>query len=182
MISPWRAGPPHKGKLLEPGTPESILAEPARYAEVCDGIVRGIELAARLRAEPSSSPGWLRVSCRNHIIAEWLLRAITMENVSVRLEENAILLPAGPAFRVEREIKNVITVTAKTTHYWSGHLIRLQQLGIANLFDQLDSVQIVGPLLLFLNPPPLFFETALLIVALLKQRAHHRSERFTIIG
>jgi hypothetical protein len=132
-------GPPHKGKLLEPGTPESILAEPTRYAEVCDEIVRGIELAARLQAAPSSSPGWLRVRCRNHTMAEWLLRAITMENVSVRLEESAILLPAGPAFRVEKEIKNVITVIAKTTHYWSGHLIRLQQLGITNLFDQLDS-------------------------------------------
>jgi hypothetical protein len=47
---------------------------------------------------------------------------------------------------------------------------------------QIFNMQIVGPLLLFLNPPPLVFETALLIVALLKQRAHHRSERFTIIG
>jgi hypothetical protein len=72
-------------------------------------------------------------------MAEWLLRAITMENVSVRLEQGSILLPAGPAFRMEKEIKNVITVTAKTTHYWSGHLIRLQRLGIANLFYQLDS-------------------------------------------
>jgi sirohydrochlorin cobaltochelatase len=132
-------GPPHKGKLLEPGTPESILAESTRYAEVCDEIVRGIELSTRLQAAPSSSPGWLRVRCRNHPMAEWLLRAITMENVSVRLEEGAILLPVGPAFRVEKEIKNVITVTAKTTHYWSGHLIRLQQLGIANLFHQLDN-------------------------------------------
>jgi sirohydrochlorin cobaltochelatase len=132
-------GPPHKGKLLEPGTSESILAEPTRYAEVCDELVRGIGLAARLQAAPSSSPGWLRVRCRNHTMAEWLLRAITMENVSVRLEESAVLLPAGPAFRIEKEMKNVITVTAKTTHYWSGHLIRLQQLGIANLFYQLDS-------------------------------------------
>jgi hypothetical protein len=47
---------------------------------------------------------------------------------------------------------------------------------------QIFHMQIVGPLLLFFNPPPLFFETALLIVAFLKQRAHHRSERFTIIG
>ncbi|WP_263358952.1 hypothetical protein [Acidicapsa ligni] len=132
-------GPPHKGKLLEPGTPESILAEPTRYAKVCDEIVRGIEIAARLQAAPSSSPGWLRVRCKSHTMAEWLLRAITMENVSVRLEDGAILLPAGPAFRVEKEIKNVITVAAKTTHYWSGHLIRLQQLGVANLFHQLDS-------------------------------------------
>jgi sirohydrochlorin cobaltochelatase len=132
-------GPPHKGKLLEPGTPESIFGEPARYGEVCDEIVRGIGLAARLHAAPSPSPGWLRVQCANHTMAEWLLRAITMENISVRLEESAILLPAGPAFRVEKEIKNVITVAAKTTHYWSGHLIRLQQIGIANLFDQLNS-------------------------------------------
>ncbi len=131
-------GPPHKGKLLGPGTPESILADPTRYAEVCDEIVRGIELAARLKAAPSSSPGWLRVRCSNNTMAEWLLRAITMENVSVRLEDGAILLPAGPAFRVEKEIKNVITVIAKTAHYWSGHLMRLQQIGIANLFDQLD--------------------------------------------
>jgi sirohydrochlorin cobaltochelatase len=131
-------GPPHKGKLLEPGTPESIAADPVRYAEVCDEIVRGIGLAARLQAAVSS-PGWVRVECRNHTMAEWLLRAITMENVSVRMEQDAILLPAGPAFRVEKEIKNVITVIAKTTHYWSGHLIRLQQLGIANLFYQLDS-------------------------------------------
>ncbi len=82
-------GPPHKGKLLEPGTPESILAEPLRYSQVCEEIVRGIKLAARLQAEPSSSPGWLRVHCRNHTMAQWLLRAITMENVSVRLEERA---------------------------------------------------------------------------------------------
>jgi sirohydrochlorin cobaltochelatase len=132
-------GPPHKGILLEPGTPESILAESVRYAEVCDEIVRDIDLAARLQAEPSSSPGWMRVRCSNDTMAGWLLRAITMENVSVRLEDGAILLPAGPAFRVEKEIKNVITVIAKTTHYWSGHLIRLQQRGIANLFDQLDN-------------------------------------------
>ncbi len=132
-------GPPHKGKLLEPDTPESILTDPTLYAKVCEEIVRGIELAARLQAAPSSSPGWMRVQCSNNTMAEWLLRAITMENISVRLEDDAILLPAGPAFRVEKEIKNVITVTAKTTHYWSGHLIRLQKLGIANLFARLDS-------------------------------------------
>jgi sirohydrochlorin cobaltochelatase len=132
-------GPPHKGNLLEAGTQESIRAAPERYAKVCDEIVRGVALAARLRAEPSSLQGWLRVACKSHTMAAWMLRAITMENISVRLEECAILLPAGPAFRVEKEIKNVITVAAKTTHYWSSHLIRLQQLGIANLFHQLES-------------------------------------------
>jgi hypothetical protein len=131
-------GPPHKGKLLEAESLESIKAEPARYGEVCDEIVRGIALAAGLKAAPFS-PGWLRVRCSNDAMAGWMLRAITMENVSVRLDGDAILLPAGPSFRVEKEIKNVITVTAKTAHYWSSHLIRLQQLGIANLFYQLEN-------------------------------------------
>ena len=45
-------GPPHKGKLLEPGTQESIIAEPEKYARICDEIVRGISLAARLQAAP----------------------------------------------------------------------------------------------------------------------------------
>jgi len=30
-------------------------------------------------------------------------------------------LPAGPAFRLDKEIKNVITVVAKTHHYWTEH-------------------------------------------------------------
>jgi len=132
-------GPPHKGKLLEPATTAEVLSDPARYAEVCDEIVRGIDLAARLQATASSVPGWLRVRCSSVTMAQWLLRAITMENVSVRLEGDAILLPVGPAFRIEKEIKNVITVTAKTTHYWKSHLHRLQQIGIANVFAALDS-------------------------------------------
>jgi hypothetical protein len=132
-------GPPHKGKLLEPCSPASIAEEPSRYAEVCQEIIRGIELAARLHTEPSSSPGWLRVRCSNKTMAEWLLRAITMENVSVRLDGDWILLPAGPAYRIEREIKNVITVAAKASHYWSGHLHRLQQIGIANVFAMLEA-------------------------------------------
>lgn len=132
-------GPPHKGKLLEPETEESILAEPERYAVVCDEIVRGIQLAARLQAELDSLQGWIRIRCLNRTMAQWMLRAITMENVSVRLDGDAIMLPAGPAFRIPKEIKNVITVTAKTTHYWTGHLHRLQQLGIANLFASLES-------------------------------------------
>ena len=41
-------GPPHKGKLLEPGSREAIDAAPARYEEVVDEICRGIMLASEL--------------------------------------------------------------------------------------------------------------------------------------
>jgi len=43
-----------------------------------------------------------------------MLRAITMENVAVRLEGRALDLPAAPVFRIDKEIKNVVTVVAKT--------------------------------------------------------------------
>jgi sirohydrochlorin cobaltochelatase len=132
-------GPPHKGKLLEPAEPESISEDPVGYERVCSEIARGVKLAAKLRTEAEAYPGWLRVRCANDVMAQWLLRAITMENVSVRLEGSAVLLPAGPAFRLEKEIKNVITVISKTAHYWTGHLHRLQQIGIANVFAKLDT-------------------------------------------
>jgi hypothetical protein len=69
-------------------------------------------------------------------MAAWLLRAITMENVSVRTAGMMLDLPAAPHFRLEKEIKNVVTVIAKTAHYWLEHMSRLQQRGIASLFAQ----------------------------------------------
>jgi sirohydrochlorin cobaltochelatase len=51
----------------------------------------------------------------------WLLRAIVVENVSVRRENNVLYLPAAPHFQLGGEIKNVITVVAKTHHYWTEH-------------------------------------------------------------
>ena len=51
-----------------------------------------------------------------------LLRAIVMENISVRAEGPTLELPAGPSYRLHKEIKNVITVIAKTNHYWEEHI------------------------------------------------------------
>jgi sirohydrochlorin cobaltochelatase len=35
-----------------------------------------------------------------------------------------LLLPAGPQFRLDGEIKNVVTAVAKTYHYWKEHIQR----------------------------------------------------------
>ena len=67
-------------------------------------------------------------------MAEWLLRAIVMENISARNEGFMIHLPAGPGYRVEKEIKNVITAIAKTCHYWLYHMGQTQQHQIEDLF------------------------------------------------
>lgn len=139
-------GPPHKGTLLEPGAPAEIDANRERYLEVVDEIVRGVRLVTGLAARASPIPGWVRVDCHNETMAGWLLRAIVMENVSARGEGSALDLPAGPAYRVEKEIKNVITVIAKTCHYWTGHMWRAQKRDIGELFEKMaDASPLVEP-------------------------------------
>jgi sirohydrochlorin cobaltochelatase len=127
-------GPPHKGTLLEPGTEEAINAEFDRYDEVAEEICRGIRLVTGLRAYISPTPGWISVACQGDAMAGWLMRAIVMENVAARRRGAILELPAAPHFRLEKEIKNVITVVAKTCHYWLGHTPQDQQQAIAELF------------------------------------------------
>ncbi len=45
-------------------------------------------------------------------MALWLLRAIVAENVTVRREETVLWFPAGPDFRLEREIGKSISLAA----------------------------------------------------------------------
>jgi hypothetical protein len=130
-------GPPHKGALLAPGVEADIDAQADRYAEVVEELCRGVMMAAGLDAQPSPRPGWIRVECYGQVMADWLLRAIAMENVAVRREGEMIDLPAGPRFRLDKEIKNVITVIAKTSHYWLEHMSRTQQRAIAALFAEI---------------------------------------------
>jgi hypothetical protein len=115
-------GPPHRGKLLEPVCIEEIRGQLDAYAAVEREIRRGIGLASGLQTVDSPYLGWVAVECQSEEMAAWLLRAILVENISVRREKSRLYLPAGPSYRVEKEIKNVITAVAKTVHYWQAHL------------------------------------------------------------
>jgi hypothetical protein len=127
-------GPPHKGALLEPGREADIDAQYARYDSAAEEICRGIRMVTGLRSYVSPTPGWVCVTCLGDAMAGWLHRAIVMENVAARRRGAVLELPVAPHFRLEKEIKNVITVIAKTCHYWLGHMPREQQQAIAELF------------------------------------------------
>ena len=75
-------GPPHKGRLLGPGLQSEIDAQFNRYDEVAEEICRGIRLATGLRSYVSPTVGWVCVTCLSDAMAEWLVRAIVMENVA----------------------------------------------------------------------------------------------------
>ncbi|GAA3765942.1 hypothetical protein [Terriglobus aquaticus] len=132
-------GPPHRGKLLEPFrgsnlTPEQQTSMLAASAE----IGRGIGLVTRLCAEPASRAGWLRLYCTSAAMAGWVARAIVMENVTAVVQGLSVFLPTGPHFRVEKEIKNVITSVAKTCHYWQDHMTEAQHAQVAELLAAMD--------------------------------------------
>ena len=126
-------GPPHKGKLLEPAPPGEIAADRAGYAAVVAEVCRGIRMVTDLMPVESPSPGWVQIECGTAAMAAWLLRAITVENVAVRADGAFLALPAGPGYRLLKEIRNVITVIAKTTHYWAGHMSVMHRQTIADL-------------------------------------------------
>ncbi len=115
-------GAPHRGTLLEPVREAEVAANPERYEWVLGEIERGVTQVTGLPAVRSPVPGWIGMRCDSDEMAIWLLRAIIVENVTVRREDDVLWFPAGPDFRLEREIKNIVTVVAKTNHYWQEHL------------------------------------------------------------
>ncbi|SRR5579883_970507 len=115
-------GPPHRDTILEPAPAEEVLAAPGDHARVVAEIERGLVLVTGLPTVRSNYPGWVGLQCIGDAMARWLQRAIQVENVSVRRDGATLYLPAGPGFREDKEIKNVVTVVAKTHHYWNEHL------------------------------------------------------------
>lgn len=114
-------GPPHRGpddRLRAPDEAEDgIVSDQA----ILDELRRGIWETTGLYAEPAGA-GWLAVTCESRTMAAWLCATIILENVEARIDEDRLLVPAGPAYRLEDEVKSIITVIAKTHHYWQAHI------------------------------------------------------------
>lgn len=113
-------GPPQRGPahaLVGPDDGPSDESSPEVLAE----LVRGIRETTGLDAEPAE-PGWIAIPCESRSMAAWLCAAIVLENVDARVEGTRLRLPAGPGFTLEDQVKSVITVVAKTHHYWREHL------------------------------------------------------------
>ena len=120
-------GPPHRGRLLEPVCPEAVADQPDLHRAVVDELDRAIRLVTDRQLVAGYATGWVGVPCSTGDEASWLQAAIVAENVSARRRGTMLQLPAGPAFRVEKEIKNVVVALAKVCHYWDDHLSDAQQ-------------------------------------------------------
>ena len=70
----------------------------------------------------SGEPGWLAITCESPTMAAWMCAAIILENVDARVDEDRLMLPAGPDYELKDQVKSIITVVAKTHHYWQAHI------------------------------------------------------------
>ena len=114
-------GPPQRGALQALRGP-SVDDRAARSApEIAAELRRGIEETTGLSVE-AAEPGWIAITCASARMAAWLCAAIILENVDARVEGTRLLVPAGPGFALEDQVKSVVTVVAKTHHYWREHL------------------------------------------------------------
>jgi sirohydrochlorin cobaltochelatase len=112
-------GPPHRGEDSALEQPERTAAmTPELLAELQRGVTEVSGLESELRPD-----GWLAVHCDSKRMAAWLCAAIILENVDARCEGENLLLPAVEGFELTNEVKSLITVIAKTNHYWRAHLM-----------------------------------------------------------
>jgi hypothetical protein len=114
-------GPPHRGP--DDALHAGIVEENTDTGD--DAIAelrRGIWETTGLFAEPAAT-GWLAITCESATLAAWLCAAIILENVDARCDGDLLLLPASPSFGITNEVKSVITVLAKTHHYWQAHVM-----------------------------------------------------------
>lgn len=112
-------GPPHRDTLLK--APEQADSTTDAYRFALAEVSRGIARVSGLQAKAAST-GWLALECTSRAMATWLAGAIEAEHVQARADGSLLFVPVGEWTDVTKEIKNVITAVAKTTHYWSDHL------------------------------------------------------------
>ncbi len=113
-------GPPHRGVDEALSAPSSGTDEVVRDDTV-DEIIRGIAETTMLWAEPVAGR-WLRVTCNSRRMAAWLCATIILENVDARVDDHYLFVPGGGGFDLKDQVKSVITVLAKSHHYWQTHL------------------------------------------------------------
>ena len=115
-------GPPHRGKFLGQPNPADVSKDPEKSKAIASEIMRGIQLTTGMKASIDEHFNWVLLECESETMAAWMHRAIVAENVFADHLGNVVRLPSGPAYRIEKEIKNVIVCVAKTWHYWDGHM------------------------------------------------------------
>lgn len=119
-------GPSHRATILDAPSADGVWADGERQAWVVAEITRGLEMITGWESRAALTSGWVELVCPDTDAARWMEQAIRAENVMVAREDHVLALPAGPAFELKHEIRNVVTAVAKTHHYWTEHAFAIR--------------------------------------------------------
>ncbi|WP_337174843.1 hypothetical protein [Paludisphaera sp.] len=103
----------------EPATAAEAAADPARYAEA-EAAIEAAFRAVGLPTSPRRHAGWIGVETEDEEAAVWLLRAVLVERVPARREENVLFLPVEAAADAERSGR-VAGAFLKAWELWRAH-------------------------------------------------------------
>jgi hypothetical protein len=124
-------GPPHRGEdsalVAQVGSCGMNSAATPEFDAIAE-IRRGISETTGLESDDARD-GWLAVRCDSRKMAAWLCASIILENVDARCEGDILYVPARKDYELKNEVKSVITVVAKTHHYWLEHVAAQQLAG-----------------------------------------------------
>ena len=127
-------GPPHRGELM--AAPPALDTSDPDYQFALNEIIRGVKAVSGLQAE-AGPPGWVAIRCASPSMALWLCLAIKDENVDAQSNDEMLLVPVAAHYTLKGEVKSVITVVAKTTHYWAIHITPEMKTAF-NLLDRIE--------------------------------------------
>jgi sirohydrochlorin cobaltochelatase len=105
-------------KLLQPSCPSEVRAASSDYQCVVEAIEAGVKKQTALQPVPSLYLGWIGVQCPELAMAVWLMRAVIVENILVRREENVLYLPAAPRYSAE-DSRRVVDTLANALRLWN---------------------------------------------------------------
>lgn len=113
-------GPAHRDTMLR--HLDNTDPTSHKYQGVIAEIVRGVKDVSGMDSHAYDEAGWVAVETQSTGMANWLVEKIVAENVEAKSDGNLLLVPVAEHYTLKGEIKNVVTVVAKTSHYWKEHL------------------------------------------------------------
>lgn len=113
-------GPAHRATILSSkGIQNNIDSD--EYKKSAEEIINAIKKVSGYQAWDNRD-GWIGIKLFNKNVAKWYSKIINSENVECKVEGSSIFLPVNDDFSLEKEIKNVVTVIAKSSDYWKFHM------------------------------------------------------------
>lgn len=122
-------GPPHRGDLLKTD-PNTVNIHDPKFEKNLNEVIRAYKMLLPYKVEYAVSTPEVVVNLPFTKMAKWFEETILLENVFVRREKNKIFVVVSEKYELEKEIKNLVTVFAKTFHYWDLHMNVLNKISI----------------------------------------------------